>query len=122
MTTEACTMKTRRTRAAAREVDSPTPRGEGAPIRLATADQIRVEMSKVYRAAKRGEIPTEVATRLVYILGEIRKTHELTVLEAQVAELESAVNRPAPLQQWRPGLPQMALPAPMLTTGEEQTP
>lgn len=68
-------------RAAARRGGAPTPR-------LSTADDIRLEMARVYRAAKSGQIPPEVATRLVYILGEIRKAHELTVIEAQVAELE----------------------------------
>jgi hypothetical protein len=78
----------RQTRAEACDDVSPTPRPSTAPIRLATAEDIRKEMAKVYRDAKRGQIPTEVATRLVYILGEIRKAHELTVLEAQVTELE----------------------------------
>jgi hypothetical protein len=80
-------MNARASRASATDRAKPTPRGS-APIRLATADEIRLEMAKVYRQAKRGEIPTEVATRLVYILGEIRKAHELMVLEAQVTELE----------------------------------
>lgn len=58
------------------------------PIRLTTADDIRVEMAKVYRAAKRGQMPTQDATRLVYILGEMRKAIELDVIEQRVQELE----------------------------------
>ena len=80
-------MNARTTLTSRADGETPTPRG-AAPIRLATAEDIRVEMAKVYRQAKRGQIATEVATRLVYILGELRKAHELTVLEAQVTQLE----------------------------------
>lgn len=59
------------------------------PIRLTNADEIRVELAKVYRAAKRGQIPTEVATRLTYILGELRKAYETSVIERRLAALES---------------------------------
>lgn len=79
------------------EVLDPTP-GAGkpakavraGPIRLATADDIRVEMAKVYRAAKRGQMPTQDATRLVYMLGEVRKAIELGVIEQRIQELENA--------------------------------
>ena len=85
-------MNKRKPRASAGDDDAPTPRNvRDVPIRLASAEQIRLEMAKVYRDAKRGKLPTEVATRLVYILGEIRKAHELTVLEAQVSGLEQAI-------------------------------
>lgn len=82
-------------RAAARadvtEVLDPTPPPSDAakgPIRLTTADEIRVEMAKVYRLARRGQMPTDQATKLTYILGELRKALELSVIERRIQQLE----------------------------------
>lgn len=56
---------------------------------LHDVDAIRREMSRVYREARRGTLDTREAGRLVYILGEIRKCYEVSVLERRLAALEN---------------------------------
>lgn len=63
----------------------PTPRR----ISLRDIDAIRREMGRVYRDARHGQIETSEAARLVYILGELRKTYEASVLERRLVVLES---------------------------------
>lgn len=63
---------------------SPTLRRIG----LRDIDAIRREMSRVYRDARRGQIETTIAARLVYMLSEIRKTYEVSVLERRLTALE----------------------------------
>jgi hypothetical protein len=46
-------------------------------------------MGRVYRDARRGQIESSEAARLVYILGELRKTYEASTLERRLAALES---------------------------------
>lgn len=52
-------------------------------------DAIRREMGRCYREARRREIDTREAARLIYMLGEIRKCYEVSVLERRLTELES---------------------------------
>ena len=91
-----------RTRADADDDRDPTPRGRSAPIRLATAEDIRKELGRVYRQARRGQIATSEATRLAYLLDCMRKAIETDVLAAQVAELERLYGHHDGVQ--RPGL------------------
>lgn len=63
----------------------PTPRR----INLRDIDAIRREMGRVYRDARRGSLESTEAARLVYVLAEIRKTYEASVLERRLAALES---------------------------------
>ncbi|CAM3613148.1 hypothetical protein [Polynucleobacter brandtiae] len=65
--------------------DVDTPR-----INLATSEDVRREMSKVYREARSSKIPTQEATRYIYILTQILKAHELVFLEKRLSELEYA--------------------------------
>lgn len=58
-------------------------------VSLRDIDAIRREMGRVYRDARRGQIETSEAARLVYILGELRKTYEASVLERRLVVLES---------------------------------
>jgi hypothetical protein len=89
-----CDKNPRPGREIACEVVEPTPQGDkspsGPPIRLANADEIRIEMAKVYRQAKNGQIGMQDATRLVWILGELGKAHERAVLEHRLDTLEQA--------------------------------
>lgn len=64
---------------------TPTPKR----ICLRDIDAIRREMGRVYRDARRGQIESSEAARLVYILGELRKTYEASTLERRLAALES---------------------------------
>jgi len=67
-------------------LDSPTPR-----INLATSEDVRREMAKVYREARTGKLPISDATKLSYILTQILKAHELTVLESRIELLEKVL-------------------------------
>jgi len=69
-----------------RVLDSPTPR-----INLATSEDVRREMAKVYREARLNKLPISDATKLSYILTQILKAHELTVLESRIEHLEKAL-------------------------------
>ena len=64
-------------------VEDATPR-----INLATSDDVRREMAKVYRESRGGKIATSEATRLVYMLTQILRAHEVHVLEQKLLELE----------------------------------
>jgi len=66
-------------------VEGATPR-----INLATSDDVRREMAKVYRESRGGKIATSEATRLVYMLTQILKAHEVHVLEQKLLALELA--------------------------------
>lgn len=66
-------------------VEDATPR-----INLATSDDVRREMAKVYRESRGGKIATSEATRLVYMLTQILKAHEVHVLEQKLLALELA--------------------------------
>lgn len=67
-------------------LDSPTPR-----INLATSEDVRREMAKVYREARLNKLPISDATKLSYILTQILKAHELMVLESRIELLEKAL-------------------------------
>lgn len=73
--------------------DSPAASGDVLPpsprINLSTAEDIRREMSRVYREARAKEMDTSEAGRLVYILGQIIKAYELEVIEQRIARLEA---------------------------------
>ncbi len=58
-------------------------------IHLKTLHDVRIEMAKVYRAAKTGEINSQEGARLIYMLSSLGK-----VIEAQqVDERVDAINR-----------------------------
>ena len=79
-------------RAVTGEVLDPTPRGRSSPIKLTNADEIRLEMARVYREARAGKLEAQQATRLVYMLGEIRKAYETSVIERRITALEGPSN------------------------------
>lgn len=63
--------------------------GEDTPrINLSTGEDVRREMSKIYREARARKIPTQEATRLIYVLTQILKAHELIFVEKRLSELE----------------------------------
>jgi hypothetical protein len=65
--------------------DSPTPR-----INLATAEDIRREMAKVYRETRCNKILPSNGTKLVYMLINILKAYEVTEIEKRLTDLELA--------------------------------
>jgi len=60
-------------------------------INLATSEDVRREMAKVYREARLNKLPISDATKLSYILTQILKAHELIVLESRIELLEKAL-------------------------------
>ncbi|MGY6120457.1 hypothetical protein ACW9YQ_27865 (plasmid) [Paraburkholderia strydomiana] len=59
-------------------------------IKLKTVSDVKAEMARVYRAAVKGEIAPEAATKLTYILQTHAKLIEVSDIEKRVAELEEA--------------------------------
>ena len=57
-------------------------------IDLATVDDVRLEMARVYRDMKGGRIETSDGTKLVYVLGQIGKMIELYDIENRLTLLE----------------------------------
>ena len=74
-------------------IDASTGKIETRPakINLSNLDDVRLEMSKVYRGMKSGALECQNGTRLVYVLGQIAKLHEITEVAARLAALERAV-------------------------------
>ena len=64
-------------------IQCPTPR-----INLATAEDIRREMGRVYREARSGKLPTSEATKLTYILTQILRATEVYLMEQRLSALE----------------------------------
>ena len=76
-------------RADIEEVTGPTPVRR---IRLATVDELRVELAAVYRDMRARRIPTSDGTRLAYVLGEMRKALE-TINEDRLEALEELLRQ-----------------------------
>jgi hypothetical protein len=70
------------------DADTPTR-----PINLSTARAIRRELGRVYTETRRGKLPPEVATKLVYILDKARAMVEASDLEARLDALEARADR-----------------------------
>ena len=62
----------------------PTPR-----INLASIEDLRREMGRVYREMRSGRIETQEGTRLVYVLSQIGKLAELYEIEKRISALEA---------------------------------
>ncbi len=67
------------------ELLPPTPR-----INLSTSEHIRQEMGRVYREARTGKMTSSEAAKLVYVLSQMLRAHELYVIETRLAGLEAA--------------------------------
>jgi hypothetical protein len=62
-------------------------------IHLKTADDVRLEMAKVYRSAKTRELDTADATKLVYILSQIGKMIETHEIQTRVEAVERVLSQ-----------------------------
>jgi len=87
--TETCTKHHPQVRTVSGEVLSPTP----PRINLSSAETIRQEMARVYREARSGQIDTNEASKLIYMLSQITKAYELGEIEKRLAELEQATQQ-----------------------------
>jgi len=63
----------------------------GRITRLKNVKSVRAELARIYRSARTGLIPPEVATKLAYVLRELRDTIEVADLEEQVADLRREI-------------------------------
>ena len=66
-------------------LDDPTPR-----INLATSEDIRREMAKVYRETRCNKILPSNGTKLVFMLMSILKAYEVSEMEQRLTDLELA--------------------------------
>lgn len=64
----------------------PGPPGK---IRLKSADDVRVEMARVYREMRRGELHVNTGTKLIYALTAIGKLVEQAEFEKRLSALEA---------------------------------
>lgn len=67
-------------------------RRRGPPLKkphLNTIDAVAVEMARVYRQARAGEIPLQDATRLSFILAQLGKLMETALIERRIDALEA---------------------------------
>lgn len=60
-----------------------------AKIDLKSIDDVRLEMARVYRQMKSGEIETSDGTKLVYVLSQIGKMIEVHDIEKRIELLEA---------------------------------
>ncbi len=73
---------------------------EKATIRIGRLDSVGgvvTELGRIYRQARRGELDVGDATRLAYILREIRCASEASDIEKRLEALEAS----APQKSWR---------------------
>lgn len=66
----------------------PSPR-----LKLETVANVRRELARIYREARRGELKVDHATRLAYLLDLMARMIERSELEARIAALETARDR-----------------------------
>ena len=66
-------------------LEDSTPR-----INLATSDDIRREMAKVYRETRFNKILPNNGSKLMYMLTSILRAYECTEIEKRLVELEKA--------------------------------
>ena len=68
-----------------------SPNGQASRYRadLSTSQQIRKEMSKIYRESRSGLLPTNDLTKLIYSLNLINRVLETGDLEQRLEKLES---------------------------------
>lgn len=84
-------MSTACTKQMSKDVDLASFDGSGTPrINLATSEDIRREMAKVYRETRCNKILPSNGTKLVYMLINILKAYEVTEIEKRLTDLELA--------------------------------
>jgi hypothetical protein len=59
--------------------------------RLTTVGQVAAELGRLYRQARRGDVPVTDASRLATILAAMRQCLEASELERRIVEMEAAL-------------------------------
>lgn len=57
-------------------------------IALASVDDVRVEMARVYREARLGTLAPEIAAKLTWMLATLAKVTEVATVERRLVEIE----------------------------------
>lgn len=70
----------------------PTP----SDIKLRTADDVRLEMARVYRDMRQGRIDTADGTKLTYVLTGLLKAIETGIIESRMEALERTLKAKLP--------------------------
>lgn len=81
MTTEE---KCRETTAVAEYLPAPTP----ANLPLRNADDVRLEMAKVYREMRGAQLDLNAGAKLVWILSQLNRVIETSIIEQRVDAME----------------------------------
>lgn len=68
---------------------SATPSRRTPPIKLATLQNVRDELGRLYREARTGKVATQDATRLAFIIGQLRELIRDMDIERRIAALEA---------------------------------
>lgn len=61
-------------------------------IHLKTADDVRLEMARVYRDMRQGKVDMGDGTKLVYVLSQIGRVIEVSDVQARMEALERALH------------------------------
>jgi len=79
-------------------------RGEGVPRvgRLDRMADLRLELGRLYRSCRRGDVPPDQARALTAILRELRELIELTEIEARLDQLDRDPREDSPAHPQRP--------------------
>lgn len=70
---------------------TPSPPAKWRPVSLNTARSVRREMTRVYNQVREGHLDVQEGARLVYILGEIRRSIEVDEFEGRLEALEEKI-------------------------------
>lgn len=60
-------------------------------INLSSLEDVRLEMAKVYRDMRAGRIESGDGSRLVFVLAQLAKLHEMVEVASRLAALERAL-------------------------------
>jgi hypothetical protein len=70
--------------------------------KLTTVQNVGIEISRIYRATKRGKISTPDGYRMVQMLAVLKSCLESATLEQRLSELEAAVAAQSEQEHFRP--------------------
>jgi hypothetical protein len=70
--------------------------------RLTSVGRVAIELGRLYRQARHGEVETIEAYRLATILSAMAKCLETSAFEERLAAMETAVAQCKPVEHFRP--------------------
>lgn len=76
----------------AEDVDEPTPHSARF-IRLATVDDVRVELARVYRETRGLKLAPDLGSKLTYMLVQLARVTEVVTVEKRLREIEELLKQ-----------------------------